>query len=107
MGDTKDVWYVYEELVRGRDEFMLVDCRDESERTVASIEGAVPLDRAALEADPNILDRSREIVLFCHRGEISALLVGFLKEQGFRAVKSLEGGIHAYAEQVDPDIPTY
>ena len=107
MGDMEDVWYVYEELVRDRDEFILVDCRDESERTLAMIGGAIHHSRAAIEADPGILDRSKEIVLFCHRGEISAKVVTFLKEHGFPSVKSLAGGVHAYAEMVDPGIPTY
>jgi rhodanese-related sulfurtransferase len=107
MGDIEDVWYVYEELVRDRDEFVLVDCRDESERALAVIGGAVHHPTATIEADPNILDRSKEIVLFCHRGDVSAKVVTFLKQHGFRNVKSLAGGVHAYAELVDPGIPSY
>ena len=107
MSETADVWYVYEELVRERDEFVLVDCRDDSERALAVIEGALSHSREAIESNPDILDRSKEVVLFCHHGESSALITTFLREQGFRNVKSLEGGIHAYSEQVDSDIPTY
>jgi rhodanese-related sulfurtransferase len=31
----------------------------------------------------------------------------FLQQAGFKKVKSLHGGINAYARQVDPSIPTY
>ena len=107
MSETVDVWYVYEELVRERDEFVLVDCRPEGERALATIDGALFHSREAIEANPEALDRSKDLVLFCHHGDVSALVAAFLSDKGFRSVTSMEGGIHAYGEQVDSDIPTY
>jgi adenylyltransferase/sulfurtransferase len=53
------------------------------------------------------LDSSREIVAHCHSGVRSARAVEYLHSVGFRHVSNLAGGILAWSERVDPQVPKY
>ena len=53
------------------------------------------------------LPRDRDIVVYCKGGTRSALACAALAEHGFTRVFNLDGGITAWAEQVDPSLPTY
>lgn len=52
------------------------------------------------------LDRSRPIACLCHHGGRSQQVAWFLAQQGYEVV-NVAGGIHAWAQQVDPAIPLY
>ena len=52
-------------------------------------------------------DRDREMIVHCKSGMRSAKAVHFLREQGFRTVKNLKGGILAWADKIDPAMPKY
>jgi rhodanese-related sulfurtransferase len=53
------------------------------------------------------LPRDRPIVVMCHGGARSMKVGNFLAQNGFDHVASLEGGIRAWAEDVDPSVGTY
>ena len=53
------------------------------------------------------LDSADEIVLQCKSGVRSARALKLLREAGFGKLLNLEGGILAWAEQVDPTVPKY
>jgi rhodanese-related sulfurtransferase len=53
------------------------------------------------------LDRGRQIVCICHHGIRSYQVARFLEHQGFARVVNLEGGVAAWARDVDPSMPTY
>jgi len=46
-------------------------------------------------------------VVYCHMGERSLMALQILRSLGFRRVKHLQGGIDAWAEQVDPSMLRY
>ena len=52
------------------------------------------------------LDRSRPIACLCHHGGRSQQVAWFLAQQGFDVI-NVAGGIHAWAQQVDPSIALY
>jgi rhodanese-related sulfurtransferase len=60
----------------------------------------VPARRGELPAD-------RDIVVVCHHGMRSLQVAHFLQQAGIERVFNLAGGIAAWAEQVDPDMPRY
>ncbi|MGC8165165.1 rhodanese-like domain-containing protein [Salmonella enterica] len=47
------------------------------------------------------------MVCICHHGGRSMQVAAFLERQGFTKVINLSGGVHAWAAQVDPSMPTY
>lgn len=53
------------------------------------------------------LDQEKEIVVFCHHGIRSAMVVEYLREQGFARAVNLAGGIDAWSREVDPGVPRY
>jgi len=53
------------------------------------------------------LDSAEEIVLLCKMGSRSVRALEVLASAGFRKIKNLEGGINAWAREVDPSLPIY
>jgi molybdopterin/thiamine biosynthesis adenylyltransferase/rhodanese-related sulfurtransferase len=72
----------------------VIDIREPDEYEIARVDG-VPL-----------LPMS-QYYLHCKVGERSLVAVGFLKQQGFKYVKSVKGGIDAWAEEIDSNVPRY
>jgi rhodanese-related sulfurtransferase len=53
------------------------------------------------------LEEDQPVVCICHHGGRSMQVAAFLERQGFTRVINLSGGVHAWASQVDPSMPTY
>ena len=53
------------------------------------------------------LPKDRPIACLCHHGGRSMQVAAFLVQNGFDTVANIAGGIHAWAAQVDPTLPTY
>ena len=53
------------------------------------------------------LDKDRPIACLCHHGSRSIQVAAYLSSQGFTHLANIEGGIHAWSSQVDPNVPTY
>jgi adenylyltransferase/sulfurtransferase len=85
----------------------LLDVREPQEWQICSIAGAhlIPLGR--LSANLNQLNTADDIVAYCRSGARSAKAVELLRKAGFKKVRNLEGGILAWADNVDPTIPKY
>ena len=88
----------------GKDLFLL-DVREPHEFKIAQIGGyLIPL--GDLQKRVGELDKSREIVVHCKMGGRSQKAAEFLQQSGFR-VRNLAGGIQAWSEQIDPNVPKY
>jgi sulfur-carrier protein adenylyltransferase/sulfurtransferase len=90
-----------------RDPFVLVDVREPYEYEICRIPGSKLIPLGELPARLSELDSADEIVLQCKSGARSAKALHILQEAGFKKLSNLEGGITAWAEQVDPSIPKY
>ena len=90
-----------------REAFKLVDVREPFEYEIARIDGAqlIPLGEIAERAGE--LQREQQIVVHCHSGTRSAQAVRLLQHRGFNNVYNLEGGIDAWSDQIDPNVPKY
>jgi len=86
---------------------LLVDVREDEERTISALAGALPIPKAELTEHVDELTRARSIVVFCRAGSRSADATRTLLGLGFTNVRSLRGGINAWAERIDPTLPTY
>ena len=53
------------------------------------------------------LDPNQQYYIHCKSGVRSMKALNFLREQGFKYVKSVKGGIGAWAEEIDPRVPRY
>ena len=86
--------------------FELVDVRTPEEREIASIGGARLLDQAYHDVLLT-LDRDTSVVFQCHHGIRSQRAAEYFREQGFRRLYNLSGGIDAWSIAVDPSTPRY
>jgi adenylyltransferase/sulfurtransferase len=93
--------------IRRGDDIDLIDVREPHELNIARIANVrlIPLGTLA-EALPS-LDSSREAVVICRTGARSGRAVQQLRAAGFRRVWNLAGGIHRWADEVDPSLPKY
>jgi rhodanese-related sulfurtransferase len=92
-----------------RRDWVLIDCREESEHAMAAIDGAelMPMSRwpevsAKLQAWGD-----RHLVVHCHHGGRSLRVVQWLRQHGFPTAQSMAGGIDAWSLEIDPQIPRY
>jgi len=94
-------------MMDGRFSFELVDVRTEDERAIAKIEGSRLLNQESHHYLLS-LDRNTTIVFHCHHGIRSQSAAEyFLREEGFRNLYNLRGGIDAWSQLVDPSVPRY
>jgi monothiol glutaredoxin len=84
----------------------LVDVRTPEEREIAAIAGARLLDQAYHDALLT-LDRDTPLVFQCHHGIRSQRAAEYFRQQGFRRLYNLSGGIDAWSISVDPSTPRY
>jgi sulfur-carrier protein adenylyltransferase/sulfurtransferase len=86
---------------------VLVDVREPHEWEIAHIEGATLIPLSQLPERLSELDGHAEIVTQCHHGARSMKALEILKGAGFGKVRSLAGGIDAWAERVEPGMARY
>lgn len=86
---------------------LLLDVREPWEFAHCAIDGAISMPMGGVPTRTAELDRERDIVCICHHGMRSQQVAIFLGSQGFEHVANLVGGVHAWAEQVDPQMPKY
>lgn len=86
---------------------VLLDVREPYEYALCHLESStlIPVDQLSHRLKE--LDLNDEIVAYCHVGIRSTSAVSLLRENGFTNVKNLQGGIDAWAVQVDPKMPRY
>ena len=100
-----------EELRRELDEkgsgLVLIDVREPHEWEIAHIEGAQLIPLGQLPERLSELDGHAEIVTHCHHGARSMKALGILKGAGFNRVRSLAGGIDAWADRIEVGMPRY
>jgi len=65
----------------------------------------IPLGEISEQLDE--LEHQQPIVVHCHSGKRSAQAVRLLHQRGFTKAYNLEGGIDAWSNQIDPDVPKY
>ena len=93
--------------LKKQDRPLLLDVREPHELEISHLEGATLIPLGQLASRLSELDTAREMVVFCKGGTRSARALELLLSAGFRKVKNLQGGINAWAEQVDRSLPVY
>jgi molybdopterin/thiamine biosynthesis adenylyltransferase/rhodanese-related sulfurtransferase/molybdopterin converting factor small subunit len=96
-----------EQEMRDKEGLVLIDVREPHEWDIAHIEGARLIPLGQLPERLSELDGHAEIVTHCHHGARSMKALEILKGAGFGKVRSLAGGIDAWAERVDTGLPRY
>jgi rhodanese-related sulfurtransferase len=85
----------------------LLDVREPREFDYCHVEGSVLIPMAELPQRAAELPTDREIVAICHHGVRSFQAAEFLRQNFGLDVTNLEGGIAAWAQEVDPAMKQY
>ena len=85
----------------------VIDVREPDEYQIARIDGVPLFPLSTLPQRFTELDPNQQYYVHCKSGVRSMKALVFLKEQGFKYVKSVKGGIGAWAEEIDPHVPKY
>jgi len=85
----------------------LIDVREPHELAISVMPGVENLPLGLLASRMSELDSAQELVLICKTGTRSMRALELLLGAGFRKVKNLQGGINAWAEDIDPSLPIY
>lgn len=103
------------EKIRRGEEFILLDVREPWELERVRLNDprllALPMSRLAREGagalPHNCAPDTSEIITLCHHGVRSLNVAEWLCSLGWQNVRSLAGGIDAYARQVDATLGRY
>lgn len=87
--------------------FTLIDVREPHEYQICRIKGANLIPLATVTNQMAHLEQTDEIVTYCRSGMRSYKAAEFLKSMGFGKVRSLKGGIKAWAQEIDSSMPVY
>lgn len=98
-------------LEQGENIFLL-DVREREEYDLCHLDGAVlvpvGLIAATAAADRKRIPTDVPVVIYCHHGIRSANVANYLYTQGgYTNLYNLEGGINAWAQQIEPEMATY
>ncbi len=93
----------------GEEQLMILDVREPHEWDISNLShlGARLIPKGQVLERMGELDTAQEIVVQCRTGGRSAEIVMLLQEHGFSKLHNLDGGINRWAEEVEPDMPTY
>jgi len=94
-----------EKMDNGED-FQLIDVREDFEYETSNIGGLlIPLGGILIETDK--IEKDKPVVVMCRSGKRSAAAIMQLEAQGFTNLSNLQGGILAWAAEIDPTISVY
>lgn len=87
--------------------FVLLDVREDHEVEICQIDGSTCIPLSSLADRFQELNATSEMVVYCRGGVRSQKAINFLRQQGFENLHNLEGGILAWAKDIDPSMPQY
>ena len=94
-------------LLKGDPAPRLIDVREPHEQDIAKIDGALSGSQELIQEMMSSWEKDTPIVTYCHHGIRSMEAASYLIGHGFSNVRSLTGGIDAYAEQVETALARY
>jgi len=84
-----------------------LDVREPERYQIAHINGVPLLPLRLLPQRFTELDPNQSYYIHCKSGVRSMRALEFLRERGFKYLKSVKGGINAWADEIDHDVPKY
>lgn len=91
------------------EKFILLDVREQHEFDHARIPGSIHIPMGEIHARYKELgdDPNAEVIVHCHHGGRSEVVMHQLWGLGYQNAKNMVGGIDAWSLDVDPKVPRY
>jgi adenylyltransferase/sulfurtransferase len=86
---------------------VVVDVREPYEFEIAQIPHTtlIPMNEVASRLDE--IPQDEVVVLSCRSGRRSMDVLRYLQTQGYTKLKNLKGGVLAWSDEIDPEVPQY
>jgi rhodanese-related sulfurtransferase len=85
----------------------VLDVREAGELAICRFEGSLHIPMSDIPTRINELPTDHPLVVICHHGARSQMIVDFLRKAGFDNAVNLDGGIEAWAYEIDPSMQRY
>jgi molybdopterin/thiamine biosynthesis adenylyltransferase/rhodanese-related sulfurtransferase len=85
----------------------VIDVREADEYEIAHVDGVPLLPLSQLEQRFTELDPNQQYYIHCKMGGRSMKALQFLRQQGFKYLKNVKGGITAWSDEIDNSVPKY
>ncbi|QKT12507.1 adenylyltransferase/sulfurtransferase MoeZ [Rhodococcus sp. W8901] len=97
------------ELIDSGADIAIVDVREPVEWDIVHLPGATLIPKGRILSGEALADlpQDKRIVLHCKTGIRSAEALAAIRKAGFADAVHLQGGVIAWAQQVDPSLPVY
>ncbi len=86
---------------------LLLDVRESWEYDICHIKGSELIPMQTIPGQLSKLDPGQETIVICHHGVRSRIVGQFLEQAQFKNIINLCGGVTAWAQDVDKNMPTY
>ena len=86
---------------------IVLDVREANELDICQLEGALHIPMALIPTRIDDVPTGESVVVMCHHGSRSMMVVNFLRKAGRNNVFNLDGGIVTWARQIDGSIRLY
>ncbi len=98
---------VQDYLQTASDKPVLLDVREPWEYEICHIEGSLLIPMGQIPLKMQQLDKSKTIIVICHHGIRSRQAGMYLSHYGFHNIINLDGGMEAWAQDVEPTMQRY
>ncbi|MGP8200940.1 MAG: molybdopterin-synthase adenylyltransferase MoeB [Limisphaerales bacterium] len=85
----------------------VIDVREPDEYQIAHVSGVPLLPLSVLPQRFSELDPNQQIYIHCKSGGRSMKALHLLRGHGFKYLKSVKGGINAWSDEIDHNVPKY
>ncbi len=95
------------DMMTGENGPKLIDVREQGEWELVHLDDGLLLTQDLIDEMLASWDKATQIICYCHHGVRSAQAAMFLRENGFSDVRSMKGGIDAWAVEIEPGMARY
>ncbi len=86
---------------------VLLDVREPYEADICQVTGSRLIPLKELPQRFSDLPKDKPLLVYCHHGMRSLRATEFLRRQGYEQAQSVIGGIHSWAEEIEPSMQRY
>ena len=94
-------------MLDNKEDFQLIDVREQHESDICTIGGKlIPMGEVMDNLDQ--VSKNKKVVVHCRSGKRSGAIIQALEaHHGYTNLYNLQGGILAYADEIDPSLTKY
>lgn len=95
------------QMLDNKEDFQLIDVREPHEFEICNLGGElIPMNEVPSNLDK--ISKDKTVVVHCRSGARSGNIVQYLESNyGYTNLYNLKGGILAWADEIDPEMPKY